>query len=95
VRVSVSEARGKLPELLARVGEGEEVTLTRHGVPVAVLVRPDALRARRAEALFQKAEELHTMMIEARGKPLSPRGVLSAERAEELIAEIRRDRDAR
>ena len=35
------------------------------------------------------------MLLEARGKPLSPDGVMSAERAEELIAEIRRDRDAR
>jgi prevent-host-death family protein len=95
VRITVTEARGKLPELLDRVGEGEEITLTRHGVPVAVLVRPDALRTRRAAAAFKKAEELHAMMIEARGKPLSPEGVLSPERAEELIAEIRRGRDAR
>ena len=95
VRITVSEARAKLPELLDRVGDGEEVTLTRHGVAVAVMVRPDALRARRAEAVFRKAEELHAMMVEARGKPLSPRGVMSAERVEQLVAEIDRDRDGR
>ena len=94
MRMSVSEARAKLPELLDRVGEGEEVTLTRHGVAVAVLVRPGALRARRAEAAFRKAEELHQMLLEARDKPLSDEGLLPAEYAEELIADIRRDRDA-
>jgi prevent-host-death family protein len=63
MRISVSEARGKLPALLERVGDGEEVTLTRHGVPVAVLVRPDALRARRAAAALKMAEELHEMLL--------------------------------
>jgi len=95
VQISVSEARGKLPELLDRVGEGEEVTLTRHGVAVAVLVHPDALRTRRAAAAYAKADELGQRMREARGRPLSRRGVMSAERAEELVAEIDRDRDGR
>jgi prevent-host-death family protein len=94
MRISVSEARAKLPELLDRVGTGEEVTLTRHGVAVAVLIRPDSLRVRRAEGALRKAAELHTMMVESRGKPLSSQGVMSAQRADELVAEIRRDRDA-
>ena len=50
VMMNVSEARAALPDLLSRVEGGEEVTITRHGKPVAVLVRPDALRARRARA---------------------------------------------
>jgi antitoxin (DNA-binding transcriptional repressor) of toxin-antitoxin stability system len=95
MRVSVSEARGKLPELLDRVSEGEEITLTRHGVPVAVLVRPQALRARRAAAAFKQAEELHQMLLEARKRPLREEGLLSAEWAEERVVEMRRDRDAR
>jgi prevent-host-death family protein len=94
MQINVSEARAKLPELLDRVGAGEEVTLTRHGVAVAVLVRPDSLRVRRGEAVRLRAAELHTMMLESRGKPLSPKGVMSAQRAEELVSEIRRDRDA-
>jgi prevent-host-death family protein len=44
--MTVSEARAALPELLTRVEEGEEVTITRHGRAVAVLVRPDVRRAR-------------------------------------------------
>ena len=39
--LTVSEARAALPQLLDRVSAGEEVTITRHGRPAAVLVRPD------------------------------------------------------
>lgn len=34
MRVSVSEAKGQLTELVRRAEEGEEVVLTRHGHPV-------------------------------------------------------------
>jgi prevent-host-death family protein len=36
--VGVYEAKTRLPELLARVEQGERVTITRHGKPVAALV---------------------------------------------------------
>ena len=39
-----------------RVAAGEEITLTRHGEPVAVLVRPDSLRRRRAAAAYRQAD---------------------------------------
>jgi antitoxin (DNA-binding transcriptional repressor) of toxin-antitoxin stability system len=39
--MTISEARAALPEVLNRVTEGEEVTITRHGRPVAVMLRPD------------------------------------------------------
>jgi prevent-host-death family protein len=91
--MSVSEARGRLPELIERVAAGEEVTLTRHGVAVAVLVRADALRTRRAA--YDKADELAKLMRDASGRRLSRRGRLSAQRAEELVAEIDRDRGGR
>src|ERR1700744_3692540 len=41
--MTVSEARAALPEVLNRVEAGEEVTITRHGRAVAVIVRPDVL----------------------------------------------------
>lgn len=41
--VTISEARAALPEVLDRVAEGEEVTITRHGRPVAVVMRPDVV----------------------------------------------------
>ena len=42
MKLSVSEAKGKLTELMRRVREGEEVILTRHGQPEVrmVAVRP-------------------------------------------------------
>ncbi len=39
--MTVSEARANLPEVLTRVAAGEEITITRYGSPVAVVVRPD------------------------------------------------------
>jgi antitoxin (DNA-binding transcriptional repressor) of toxin-antitoxin stability system len=39
--MTVSEARAALPEVLTRVAQGEEITITRHGSPIAVVVRPD------------------------------------------------------
>ena len=93
--MSASEARAALPELLNRVEDGEEVTITRHGRAVAVLVRPDALRSRRAEAALNDAARIHDLLAEAAASP-SPGGAgLTEQRAEELIAEIRAGRDAR
>lgn len=39
--VAVFEAKNRLSELLAAVEHGEEITITRHGTPVARLVAPD------------------------------------------------------
>lgn len=38
--VGAYEAKTKLSELLDRVAAGESVTITRHGVPVAVMCPP-------------------------------------------------------
>jgi antitoxin (DNA-binding transcriptional repressor) of toxin-antitoxin stability system len=93
--MSASEARAALPELLNRVEGGEEVTITRYGRPVAVLVRPDALRVRRAEVVLDEAARIHTLLAEAAAAPLPEGSGLPERRAEELIAEIRAGRDAR
>lgn len=56
------EAKTKLPALLARVEEGEEFMITRHGKPVARLVPavavPDPERAARIERAIAKLREL-------------------------------------
>jgi prevent-host-death family protein len=93
--VSVSEARAALPELLDRVLAGDEVTVTRHGQPVAVLVRPDALRFRRAEAALAGAERVRELLEEARRSPLPVGGAITPERADALVAEVRSGRSAR
>jgi antitoxin (DNA-binding transcriptional repressor) of toxin-antitoxin stability system len=93
--MSASEARAALPELLNRVEDGEEVTITRHGRPVAILVRPDALRVRRAEVVLDDATRIHDLLAEAAATPLPEGTGLTEQRAEELIAEIRASRDGR
>jgi prevent-host-death family protein len=92
--VSVSEARASLPELLDRVISGEEVTITRHGQPVAVVVRPDALRFRRAAQALSAAGEIGDLLEQARKAQLAP-AALSPERAEALISEVRAGRSGR
>jgi antitoxin (DNA-binding transcriptional repressor) of toxin-antitoxin stability system len=93
--MTVSEARAALPEVLNRVAEGEEVTITRHGRAVAVIVRPDIMWSRsRAEDALAEAEQLRTLMRAAAEGELPASG-LTQEYAEELIAAIRADRDGR
>ncbi len=93
--MSVSEARAALPEILDRVLAGEEVTITRHGQEVAVVVRPDAIRVRRADQALADAERLRDMLARARATPLADAPTVSADRAQELIAEVAASRSAR
>jgi antitoxin (DNA-binding transcriptional repressor) of toxin-antitoxin stability system len=91
-QLSVSEARAILPEVLDRVERGEEITITRHGRPVAVLLRPDAVRARRAEQTIGRAREVAELVSAARARPL-PAATLSDEHAREWVDALRADRD--
>ena len=91
-QLSVSEARAILPELLDRVERGEEITITRHGRPAAVLLRPDAVRTRRAERVIGRAREVAELVSTARGRPL-PDAVVSAEHAEGWVDAVRAERD--
>lgn len=92
---SVSEARAKLPDLLRRVAGGEEVTITRHGEPVAVVVHPDLLKHRHAGAALDNAARVHEILESAGVTRLPESAGLTSRRAEELIAEIRAGREAR
>jgi len=93
--MSVSEARASLPEVLDRVIAGEEVTITRHGREVAVLVRPDAIRARRADQALAEAERLRSLLDQGRDARLADAPVVSVERAEELVADVAAGRASR
>lgn len=81
--VGAFEAKTKLSELLDMVERGEEVTITRHGEPVAKLVpvRGDAERAR-VKALIEEIKETR--------KGLTLGGGISIK---ELIEEGRRYKD--
>jgi prevent-host-death family protein len=93
--MTVSEARAALPEVLNRVSEGEEITITRHGQAVAVIVRPDIMWSRsRAEDALAEAEQLRALMHGA-GESELPAGGLTQDYAEELIAALRSGRDGR
>jgi len=92
--MSVTEARASLPAVLDRVVEGDEITITRNGRPVAVMIRPDRLRHRRAAPIFEEAERLRERVEAAGRQPLSDMKGLAPGRAETLVAQIRADRDA-
>lgn len=87
--MTVSEARALLPQIVQRVLNGEEVTLTRHGQAVAVVVRPDRLRARRAEAALTRAADLHDAIQTGRERPL---GEMSSAPAEDVLENVKRSR---
>jgi len=93
--MTVSEARAALPQVLDRVLAGEEVTLTRHGQPVAVVVRPDRLRSRRADAALGDAERVSALLADGRRRRLAARPGLTEARADELVADVRAGRSRR
>ncbi len=93
--VTVTEARATLPQLLDRVLEGDEVTITRHGQPVAVVLRPDKLGVRRIENALAEADKIEQGLERGRNTPLPERGSMSIEYAEELVAEVRAGRGSR
>jgi prevent-host-death family protein len=93
--LTVSEARTVLSQIIDRVQAGEEVTLTRHGEPVAVIVRPDTLRSRRLENLQRDMERIREALEAGRGRSLPARGTLTEGQAEELLAYVRASRSHR
>jgi prevent-host-death family protein len=93
--MTVSKARAALPQVLDRVLAGEEVTITRHGEPVAVIVRPDTLRARRAGERLRDAERVRDLLAGARRAALHPRPALGEQQAAALLAEVRASRSSR
>jgi prevent-host-death family protein len=92
-QVSVSEARANLPALLDEVVEGEEVTITRHGTPIAVLVRPRRLRHPAVQKLFDDADARIAARRARRWESFEP-GEYPPGYIDEWVAEIRADRDA-
>ncbi len=67
--VGVYEAKTKLPKLLEQVGKGRRITITKHGVPVAMLVPAGRGKARpmeeviRALLAFRKGRRLGKMSL--------------------------------
>lgn len=93
-KISASTARQTLPAQLDRVEKGEEVAITRHGRVIAVLVRPDVLKARRAPEAWSQADHIDALLHRARTEPLR-QPALDPDRANELVEAVRADRAAR
>ena len=58
ITVGAFEAKTHLSSLLDRVAAGEEVVITRHGKPVARLVRSEQFDRARAKEAAEKLKEL-------------------------------------
>jgi len=55
--VGAYAAKTHLSSLLARVARGERITITRHGMPVAVLSPPEAQPSRSVEEVIEEIRE--------------------------------------
>lgn len=62
--VGIYEARTRLSKLIAKVSKGEEVTVTRHGLPVARIVPIDNQRKISIDETIESIEKF------SRGKTL-------------------------
>ena len=52
------EAKTHLPRLLDDVARGERITITKHGVPVAILVPPGSQGTTDVDAMMARFKEL-------------------------------------
>ena len=62
--VGAYEAKTHLPKLLERVMKGERITITKHGVPIAVLQAPDVKKTVDTKSLINEIRnfrERHTL----------------------------------
>ncbi|HEX5939291.1 MAG TPA: type II toxin-antitoxin system prevent-host-death family antitoxin [Dehalococcoidia bacterium] len=89
----VSDVRAHFRAVIERVKKGEEVTLTQNGEPVAKIValneRPSRWRPETLEAAGRTLKEIR----EARSRPFDIGPGISVERGEQIIREIRAERD--
>ena len=56
--VGAYEAKTHLPKLLERVLKGERITITKHGIPVAVLQPPDPEKAVDTKSVIAELRKL-------------------------------------
>lgn len=65
--VGAYEAKTHLPRLLARVAKGERITITKHGVPVAMLVPAPGVKDR--QSVEEAVEALKAFGRQRKGAP--------------------------
>ena len=74
--VGAFDAKTHLPSLLERVAKGERITITKHGVPVAMLVPVEPLPRRDRKQLIEELKQF------GRGRKL-PKGMTLRDLIEE------------
>ena len=96
ITVTVTEMRANLRAIIERVKDGQEIKITQNGEVVAALLHPEKLRRRLRTPSTIAAEKLQARLEKLRDDhpPLS-RGGLEPTRAEELVRQLREDRDSR
>jgi prevent-host-death family protein len=72
MRISVTEAKGQLTELVRRAEAGDEVILTRHGQPAVRLVAVRTILKRKARRRLLEAARA-SGMVKAKAGPSAPR----------------------
>jgi prevent-host-death family protein len=55
--VGAYEAKTHLPKLLERVMKGERITITKHGVPIAILQAPDVKKTVDTESVIKEIRD--------------------------------------
>lgn len=58
--VGAYEAKTHLPKLLERVAEGEKITITKHGVPVATLQPPDISKKKPVHETIEQLKQFRS-----------------------------------
>jgi prevent-host-death family protein len=66
--VGIFHAKTHLSQLLDRVAEGEEITITRHDLPVARLVPAGRPAREEVAAIFRQMDDLRQTLPKARDK---------------------------
>jgi len=69
---SLSEARANLPLILDKVENGEEITITRHGRPAAVIIGHDRWMKTARYEVLEEAKRLRKRLGELRKLPITP-----------------------
>ncbi|AFZ67470.1 type II toxin-antitoxin system Phd/YefM family antitoxin [Deinococcus peraridilitoris] len=92
-QLTASEVRTHLRQVLERVQQGEEIEITQNGRVVATLVHPERLHRRVHTPNTAAAQQLLAgLRADREGVPPPDTTSLSADYAEELVQDIRRQR---
>ena len=94
ITVTMTEARARWKDLLDAAERGDEVTITRHGKPVAVLMSAQERRKYRKLDIWRRVEEDERRMEAAKDIPWEGRPLLSSDLAEEMLADLEAARRA-